>query len=160
MLDYNRIIDNNKQNKMKNLLNEIKAMNKIAGTQMTKEQEIALIKQSLNEAKSSKVKLSSGMQMRHLGGKLYCIEYTKENFEPTIAQAEGIVAKIRKEFSKIQDAVQSKGLNGQATIYIKNEDIAIGIDFNSTLNHFEMDELISGGVEFGPAGRYSTGGWD
>jgi len=35
---------------MKNLLNEIKAMNKIAGTQLTKEQEIALIKQTLKEA--------------------------------------------------------------------------------------------------------------
>jgi len=37
---------------MKNLLNEIKAMNKIAGTELTKEQEIAIIKQALNEAKS------------------------------------------------------------------------------------------------------------
>ena len=35
---------------MKNLLNEIKAMNKIAGTELTKEQEIALIKQVLKEA--------------------------------------------------------------------------------------------------------------
>lgn len=32
---------------MKNLLNEIKAMNKIAGTELTKEQEIALIKETL-----------------------------------------------------------------------------------------------------------------
>jgi len=34
---------------MKNLLNEIKAMNKIAGTQLTKEQEIAIIKNRLQE---------------------------------------------------------------------------------------------------------------
>jgi len=34
---------------MKNLLNEIKAMNKIAGTQMTKEQEIAIIRERLNQ---------------------------------------------------------------------------------------------------------------
>jgi hypothetical protein len=87
------------------------------------------------------------MQITHLGGKRYCIEYSKYSFEPTIAQAEAIVAKIRKEFSKIQDAVQSTGLNGQATIYIRNEDIAIGIDFNSTLNDSDMDELISGGVD-------------
>ena len=33
----------------KTLLNEIKAMNKIAGTQMTKEQEIAFIKERLEE---------------------------------------------------------------------------------------------------------------
>lgn len=38
---------------MKNLLNEIKAMNRIAGTQLTKEQEIGIIRerlQQLNEA--------------------------------------------------------------------------------------------------------------
>ena len=34
---------------MKGLLNEIKAMNKIAGTQLTKEQEITLIKERLTE---------------------------------------------------------------------------------------------------------------
>jgi hypothetical protein len=34
---------------MKNLLNEIKAMNKIAGTQMTKEQEIKLIRERLEQ---------------------------------------------------------------------------------------------------------------
>ncbi|CAB4143156.1 hypothetical protein UFOVP449_126 [uncultured Caudovirales phage] len=34
---------------MKGLLNEIKAMNKIAGTQLTKEQEIAIIKERLEQ---------------------------------------------------------------------------------------------------------------
>ena len=34
---------------MKNLLNEIKAMNKIAGTQLTKEQEMVLIRERLSE---------------------------------------------------------------------------------------------------------------
>lgn len=34
---------------MKNLLNEIKAMNKIAGTQLTKEQEIAIIRERLEQ---------------------------------------------------------------------------------------------------------------
>ena len=99
------------------------------------------------KAKSSKIKLSNGMQITHLGGKRYCIEYTTYDLEPTIAQAEAIVAKIRKEFSKIQDAVQSTGLNKQATIYIRDENIAIGISFVSTLNDSDMDELISGGVD-------------
>ena len=39
----------------KTLLNEIKAMNRIAGTELTKEQEIALIKTALNEAEDSDV---------------------------------------------------------------------------------------------------------
>jgi hypothetical protein len=34
---------------MKNLLNEIKAMNKIAGTKMTKEQEVAIIRERLEQ---------------------------------------------------------------------------------------------------------------
>ena len=33
----------------KNLLQEVKAMNKVAGTQMTKEQEINFIRERLNE---------------------------------------------------------------------------------------------------------------
>jgi hypothetical protein len=37
----------------KTLLQEVKAMNKIAGTQMTKEQEIAFIKTRLNELEFS-----------------------------------------------------------------------------------------------------------
>ena len=105
------------------------------------------LKSLLKEAKSSKIKLSNGMQITYLGGKRYCIEYTTYDLEPTIAQAEAIVAKIRKEFSKIQDAVQSTGLNKQATIYIRDENIAIGISFVSTLNDSDMDELISGGVD-------------
>ena len=40
---------------MKTLLNEIKAMNKIAGTQLTKEQEIALIKERINEIEDKKL---------------------------------------------------------------------------------------------------------
>jgi hypothetical protein len=38
-----------KKKTMKNLLNEIKAMNKIAGTELTKEQEIALIKERITQ---------------------------------------------------------------------------------------------------------------
>jgi IS1 family transposase len=34
---------------MKNLLNEVKAMNKIAGTQMTVEQEVAIIRERLEQ---------------------------------------------------------------------------------------------------------------
>ena len=41
---------------MKNLLNEIKAMNKIAGTQLTKEQEIAIIRERLEELNEASMK--------------------------------------------------------------------------------------------------------
>ena len=99
------------------------------------------------KAKSTKIKLSNGMQITHLGGKRYCIEYTTYDLEPTIAEAEAIVSNIRKQFSKIQNSVQSIGLNKQATIYIRDENIAIGISFVSTLNDSDMDELISGGVD-------------
>jgi hypothetical protein len=53
---------------MKNLLNEIKAMNKIAGTQMTKEQEVALIRErleQLNELEFGTQKAFDSYQKQH-----------------------------------------------------------------------------------------------
>lgn len=53
---------------MKNLLNEIKAMNKIAGTQLTKEQEIALIRErleQLNELEFGTQKAFDSYQKQH-----------------------------------------------------------------------------------------------
>jgi virulence-associated protein VapD len=98
------------------------------------------------KAKSSKIKLSNGMQITYLGGKRYCIEYTTYDLEPTIAEAEAIVSNIRKQFSKIQNSVQSIGLNKQATIYIRDENIAIGISFVSTLKFDDMDDMIENGI--------------
>ena len=98
------------------------------------------------KAKRTKIKLSNGMQITHLGGKRYCIEYTTYDLEPTIAEAEAIVSNIRKQFSKIQNSVQSIGLNKQATIYIRDENIAIGISFVSTLKFDDMDDMIENGI--------------
>ena len=53
---------------MKNLLNEIKAMNKIAGTQLTKQQEIALIRErlaQLNELEFGTQKAFDAYQKKH-----------------------------------------------------------------------------------------------
>lgn len=50
---------------MKNLLNEIKAMNKIAGTQLTKEQEIAIIKHRLQELEFGTQKAFDAYKKNH-----------------------------------------------------------------------------------------------
>jgi hypothetical protein len=49
----------------KNLLNEIKAMNKIAGTKMTKEQEISFIKNRLNELEFNSQKELDAYKKNH-----------------------------------------------------------------------------------------------
>ena len=79
---------------MKNLLNEIKAMNKIAGTQMTKEQEIAIIRERLNEAKELRVYTGT-----------YKLEETKpgsESFDITFGNVEtGVYMIMNPEDAKV-----------------------------------------------------------
>ena len=129
---------------MKNLLNEIKAMNKIAGTELTKEQEIALIKQRLNEA-AGKIKVPSGFSVVHMSGKRYTFEYQKSGFEPTIQQASQAADNVTKEFNKVKDQLQA-GAPGKVTIYKREDDIAIGLDFISKLDYDAMDELFTYGI--------------
>ena len=60
----------------KTLLNEIKAMNKIAGTKINKEQEISFIKNRLNEL-SSKPKMISKSVVKESIDTNYWIKYNK-----------------------------------------------------------------------------------
>ena len=82
---------------MKNLLNEIKAMNKIAGTQMTKEQEIAIIRerlQQLNELEFGTQKAFDSYQKQHdmrgdtqvtvAGKKMSVTQAAKQSKDPAI----------------------------------------------------------------------------
>jgi vacuolar-type H+-ATPase subunit I/STV1 len=97
---------------MKNLLNEIKAMNKIAGTKLTKEQEVALIKTALNEAVSSKT------------NKLNNLEKTREKLATELEKIDGELQELRMSISK-EVTVTKKG---KKTIYKRNSD---GIEWYS-----------------------------
>jgi hypothetical protein len=82
---------------MKNLLNEIKAMNKIAGTELTKEQEIAIIRerlQQLNELEFGTQKAFDAYQKQHdmrgstqvtvAGKKMSVSQAAKQSKDPAI----------------------------------------------------------------------------
>jgi hypothetical protein len=102
------------------------------------------VKKTLTEAKFT---LPNGFGITHIRDKQYAFEYSKYDMEPTIAQAEKIVALLRKEFAKIADKIQAGPLKGEAHIYIRNENIAIGLDFTSQLGDEEMAE-VAGGIDY------------
>lgn len=102
------------------------------------------VKKSLNEA----VKLPKDFYVTHINGKTYVFEYSKYGMEPTVAQAEQIVALLRKQFAKIADIVQAGPLKSEAHIYVRDENIAIGLDFTSKLGPDEMEDKIDGGINY------------
>lgn len=101
------------------------------------------VRKTLNEA----VKLPKDFSIVHLNGKRYTLEYSKFDMEPTVAQAEQIVGLLRKQFVKIADTLQAGPLKGEATIYVRDENIAIGLEFTSTLGPDEMDK-VAGGINY------------
>jgi len=101
------------------------------------------IRKTLNEA----IKLPKEYRITYIKGKEYAFEYTKFDMEPTIAQAEAIVMLLRMQFTKIADTVQAGPMKGEARIYIRDENIAIGLDFTSELGPDEMDE-VAGGINY------------
>jgi hypothetical protein len=102
------------------------------------------VKKTLTEAK---FKLPNDFGITHIKGKQYAFEYSKYDMEPTIAQAEKIVGLLRKEFAKIADKIQAGPLKGEAHIYVRNENVAIGLDFTSQLGDEEMAE-VAGGIDY------------
>jgi len=87
---------------MKNLLNEIKAMNRIAGTQLTKEQEIAIIRErleQLNELEFGTQKAFDAYQKQHdmrgstqvtvAGKKMSVSQAAKQSKDPAINKIKG-----------------------------------------------------------------------
>ena len=101
------------------------------------------VKKTLNEA----IKLPPNFRITYIKGKAYTFEYTKFDMEPTIAQAEQIVGLLRKQFAKIAATIQAGPMKGEATIYIRDENIAIGLGFTSKLGPDEMDE-VAGGIDY------------
>ena len=101
------------------------------------------VRKTLNEA----VKLPKDFSIVHLNGKRYTLEYSKFDMEPTVAQAEQIVGLLRKQFAKIADTIQAGPIEGEATIYIRDENIAIGLLFTSKLGPDDMDE-VAGGINY------------
>lgn len=101
------------------------------------------IKKTLNEA----VKLPKDFRITYIKGKAYTFEYTKFGMEPTVAQAEQIVTLLRKQFAKIIDTLQIGSMSNEAHIYIRDENIAIGLNFTSELGPDEMDE-VAGGINY------------
>ena len=53
----------------KGLLQEIKAMNNIAGTQLTKEQEVALIRERLEQLNEGEIKMIGGGNIKYIRGR-------------------------------------------------------------------------------------------
>ena len=90
----------------KGLLNEIKAMNKIAGTQLTKEQEISLIKNVLNEAASSKA------------AKLLKLEDRWEKLTTELEKVEDELDQLRLDVAREITVTKQ----GKKTIYKRNSD--------------------------------------
>jgi hypothetical protein len=91
---------------MKNLLNEIKAMNKIAGTQLTKEQEIAIIRErleQLNELEFGTQKAFDSYQKNHdlrdttkvtVAGKKMSVSQAKDQSkDPAVKQGSSVFGK-------------------------------------------------------------------
>jgi hypothetical protein len=114
-------------------------MNKLEFRKLIREE----VKKTLNEA----IKLPKDFSITHIKGKSYVFEYSKFGMEPTVAQAEQIVALLRKQFAKIIDTVQIVQMKDEAHIYIRDENIAIGLDFTSKLGPDEMDE-VAGGINY------------
>ena len=101
------------------------------------------VKKTLNEA----VKLPKDFSIVHLDGKKYALEYSKFDMEPTVAQAEQIVGLLRKQFAKIADTIQAGPIKGEATIYVRDENLAIGLGFTSKLGPDDMDK-VAGGINY------------
>jgi hypothetical protein len=90
------------------------------------------------------VKLPKNFSITELGNKKYAFEYSKFDLEPTVSQAEQIVGQLRKEFAKIANAIQANGTNGEANIYVRDENIAIGITFTSKLGADAIANVVGG----------------
>jgi hypothetical protein len=103
------------------------------------------VKKTLNEAA---FKLPPDFSITQLKGKSYVFEYRKYDMEPTVAQAGQIEALLRKEFAKIADKIQAGPVKGDATIYVRNENVAIGLGFTSKLGADQMDSIVAGGIRY------------
>jgi DNA-binding ferritin-like protein (Dps family) len=114
---------------------------------MKKSELQALIREEVKKTLNEAVKLPKDFRITYIKGKSYTFEYTKFGMEPTVAQAEQIVTLLRKQFAKIIDTVQIVQMKNEAHIYIRDENIAIGLDFTSKLGPDEMDK-VAGGINY------------
>ena len=103
------------------------------------------IKKTLNEAA---FKLPPDFSITQLKGKTYAFEYRKYDMEPTATQVSQISALLRKEFAKIADKIQAGPAKGEATVYVRDGNIAIGISFTSKLGADQMDAIVPGGINY------------
>lgn len=106
-----------------------------------------LIREEIHKTLTEAIKLPKDFSITHIKGKSYTFEYSKFAMEPTIAQAEQIVVLLRKQFTKIADTIQAGPMKGEAHIYIRDENICIGLDFTSKLGPDEMDK-VAGGINY------------
>jgi hypothetical protein len=103
------------------------------------------VKKTLNEAT---FKLQPGFSITHLKGKSYAFEYSKYDMEPTATQVSQIAALVRKEFAKIADKVQAGSAKGEATVYVRDGNVTIGVSFTSKLGADQMDAIVPGGIKY------------
>jgi hypothetical protein len=153
----------------KNLLNEIKAMNKIAGTELTKEQEIALIRerlQQLNELDFGSQKAFDSYQKQHdmrgdtqvtvAGKKMSVTQAAKQSKDselkgsPVFGKGKGGKVFGKKSddggiMGKIKDFVGSKGFQFGARRPSEEEDKVAADHFsdyeNKKINAIGVDKV-------------------
>lgn len=100
-----------------------------------------LIREEARNMLTESFKLPTDYTIVHIDGKRYTIEYSKYGMEPTIAQLEKATIALRKLFEKIADKIQAGPLKGEAHVYVRGGDVAIGFDFTSKLNYNAMEKV-------------------
>lgn len=103
-------------------------------------------KRSLNEAKG--IKLPNKFGITYLGGKEFCIELNEYNFEPSVSEAKKVSDDLIKTLNGLKDKLGIKSMEKEASMYVRDEDVAIGVSFKSDIHNQDMDELIDGGIDY------------
>ncbi len=92
----------------------------------------------MSELFKAKFKLPKEIRITHVSGKRYLLEYKKSRMTPTISEAQQIVDALLKQFKLMEKEMQANPLQGEARIYIRDERMAIGLEFTSKLGPDDM----------------------
>lgn len=103
-------------------------------------------KKSLNEAKG--IKLPGKFCITYLGGKEFAFEQDESGLEPTISQAKKISDDLIKILNGLKDKLGITFMEKEASMYVRDEDIVVGVMFKSNIHNQDMDELIDGGINY------------
>ena len=103
-------------------------------------------KGKINEAK--KVKIPGKFSITYLGGKEFAFEQNEYGFEPTVSQAKKVSDALIQALNGLKQQLEITSMDKEASMYVRNEDVAVGLTFKSNMNKDDMDELVDGGIDF------------